>query len=108
MVQSHPLGLNPEPTDIQLYLFRLHKKNGTSPGNPKWYRNPGAKFRRRRTVGGPPRFPKYETGTESRHRSNLLNSNLAPDPFLAAVGRSLLNYIKAFDKARGLIPLTYW
>lgn len=31
-------SLNPAPTDIQLALFARHKRNKTSPGNPKWYR----------------------------------------------------------------------
>ena len=30
-------GLNPAPTDVQLALFARHKRNGTTPGDPKWY-----------------------------------------------------------------------
>ena len=33
-----PAALNPEPTDVQLALFRRHKAARTTPGNPKWYK----------------------------------------------------------------------
>ena len=33
-----PCPLNPSPTDVQLATFARHKRAGTSPGNPKWYK----------------------------------------------------------------------
>jgi hypothetical protein len=30
--------LNPEPTDVQLATYARHKRAGTTPGNPKWYK----------------------------------------------------------------------
>ena len=104
-----PHGLNPEPTDVQLFLFRLHKKNGTTPGNPKWYRDPGARFRRgrrRRTGFGPPRYPRYQTGADSR-MDRRYSEDFAPDAFQRAAGKSLLQYIAAFEKAKGLMPILY-
>jgi hypothetical protein len=32
-------SLNPEPTPAQWLTYRRHRKAGTSPGNPRWYRN---------------------------------------------------------------------
>ena len=55
--------LNPEPTDVQLALFRRHKAAGTTPGNPKWYKPQVVKpfeFK----AGLPPKYPRYPTGAE--------------------------------------------
>jgi hypothetical protein len=53
-------SLNPEPTDVQLAMFRRHKLKGTSPGNPKWYRPQVVKpfeFK----AGRPPQYPRWTT-----------------------------------------------
>ena len=57
-----PLKLNPEPTDVQLALFKRHKQAGTSPGNPKWYKSLVVKpfeFK-----GGPAKYPPIPTGLQ--------------------------------------------
>jgi hypothetical protein len=56
-------GLNPEPTELQWALYRRHKRAGTSPGNPKWYRPQVVKpfvFK----SGQPAKLPRYPTGAE--------------------------------------------
>jgi len=102
----HNDGLNPEPTPHQLTMLKLHKTFGTTPGNPSWYRDPGARFRRarrrRRTGFGPPRYPKMQTGTEARAYW-LHSEQMAPDAFERARGRPMRKYIEAFRRARGLV-----
>ena len=56
------LRLNPEPTDFQLRLFKHHKRAGTSPGNPKWYRPLVVK--RFEFKGGPAKYPPLPTGAQ--------------------------------------------
>ena len=62
MATLAPLGLNPEPTDVQLALFRRHKQAGTSPGNPKWYKPLIVK--RFEFKGGPAKYPSLPTGLQ--------------------------------------------
>lgn len=62
---------NPEPTDVQLALFRRHKAAGTSPGNPKWYEPLVVQpfvFK----AGLPAKMPYIETGAQfnTRHNKN--------------------------------------
>ena len=56
-------GVNPEPAEHQLSLFRYHKRRGTSPGNPKWYR-PLKVTPFKFTPNLPPKYPHLPTGTE--------------------------------------------
>ena len=64
------MQLNPEPTDVQLALFRRHKAARTTPGNPKWYKPLVAKlfvFK----AGQPPVYPRLPTGTAWRMKWDL-------------------------------------
>lgn len=61
--------LNPEPTDLQLALFRRHKAAGTTPGNPKWYKSQVIKpfeFKK----GLPAKLPQYATGAQWNAKHN--------------------------------------
>jgi hypothetical protein len=104
-------GLNPNPTQHQLNLFRIHKKNGTSPGNPKWYRNPLLYVRPHVFRGGPPKFPKLPTGSEYRLEMLKREGNTGFDPFHRATEAAhvggMKGYIEAFDRVLGFLPVPY-
>ena len=60
---KYKVKLNPAPTDVQFATYRRHKKAGTTPGNPKWYKPLVVKpfiFRE----GKPPVYPHVETGAQ--------------------------------------------
>lgn len=99
-------GLNPEPTVEQLALFKKHQRNGTSPGNPKWYRNPNAPRKPPPDKFGPPRYPRYKTGSQTRLEELRRTGNLL-EPHRRAAGRPLREYVKAFDEANGFKKVSY-
>lgn len=110
MVARCEIGcLNPEPSDFQFSLFRLHKANGTSPGNPPWYRNPGRRNIRLCAKFGGAKFPKLPTGTEWL-LSQRSHSYWAPDPY-AAAGRErdkgVAAYIAEFDRTMCFFLVRY-
>lgn len=88
--------LNPEPTEYQLTTFARHKRNGTSPGNPKWYRLRAVK-RFVFTPGKKPVYARIETGAEwlLKHRDR---EDTAACPFSAARRYdNPADYVKMFD-----------
>lgn len=96
-------GLNPEPTAAQWALYRRHRDAGTSPGNPKWYKDPSIKpfvF----VPDKAPRYPRLPSGAEWHKRYVKANGLEAPDPFHAARGKEAdpSAYVAAYEAAAGL------
>jgi len=99
------MSLNPEPTDIQRVQWRKHKRAGTSPGNPKWYKPQAVRpfvFK----PGQAPVYPKIESGSDWHYRDTKGRHH--PDPFKMAKGiADSREYVAAYDAARGLVSVPF-
>ena len=100
-------GLNPEPTVSQWALFKKHQREGTTPGNPKWYKNPRRLTKPPPPVGGPARYPRLPTGTQFNAACMRHGRSIWDDPFRRAAGRKVREYVEAFDKANGFKKVSY-
>lgn len=85
-----------EVSDIQLASFKRHKRNGTSPGNPKWYRPSVIRaFVPQLSV----RVANVGTGQEW----HTAHSMSRPDPFSLLRGIDATQaYVEAYETAMGL------
>jgi len=98
------MSLNPEPTDLQRAQWRKHKRAGTSPGNPKWYKSRVIRpfvFK----AGQAPVYPRVESGMAFSYKDCYKQH---PDPFKAAKGiADSREYVAAYDAARGLVSVPF-
>lgn len=106
MAKSEFGGLNPAPSATQLALFARHKRNGTSPGNPKWYRPQTIKpfvF----VANKKPVYPRIESGAACTAR-HCVSIPPQESPFVVAARfESVAAYVGAFDTAARFVAVRY-
>ena len=107
-VQPFEAAITPfeEVTATQLAAFKRHKANGTSPGNPKWYR---PLVVRPFKFDGRMVLPRIETGGQFMLRWREENKKLAQDPVDAVAGiEDVRTYVRQFEQAAHLKGQVDW
>jgi hypothetical protein len=99
---DYEVKLNPEPSAIQLVMFRRHKARRTSPGNPKWYRpqmvKPFAFAACRPSV-----YPKLPTGAQ-HFTANATTTDRQSNPFKHLhAGMSVQDYVREYFLGRKFV-----